>query len=95
MYVMESDNFLPHVDIDSTLNGSITVLILKEGKLKTENYERLLHWRFGHTHSKATFSKGVRDPVPNWCLELISLRVTLPAEAGTNSRVKISCNQLL
>jgi hypothetical protein len=22
--------------------------------------------------------KGVRDPVPNWCLELISLRVTLP-----------------
>jgi hypothetical protein len=22
--------------------------------------------------------KGVRDPVLNWCLELISLRVTLP-----------------
>ncbi len=28
--------------------------------------------------SLVTRSKGVRDPVPNWCLELISLRVTLP-----------------
>jgi hypothetical protein len=28
--------------------------------------------------SSVTRFKGVRDPVPNWCLELISLRVTLP-----------------
>ena len=28
--------------------------------------------------SSVTRSKGERDPVPNWCLELISLRVTLP-----------------
>jgi hypothetical protein len=28
--------------------------------------------------SSVTRSKGVRDPVPNCCLELISLRVTLP-----------------
>jgi hypothetical protein len=28
--------------------------------------------------SSVTRFKGVRDPVPNWCLELMSLRVTLP-----------------
>ncbi len=41
-------NFLPHVvDLDELDNGQDTVLIMNEGKLKMENYERLLHWRFG------------------------------------------------
>ena len=49
----ESDNFLPHViDLDEIQCGKETVLIMNEGNLKVENYERLLHWRFGHTSSK-------------------------------------------
>jgi hypothetical protein len=48
-----SDNVLPHVvDLDEIGSGKESVLIMNEGKLKRENYERLLHWRFGHTNSK-------------------------------------------
>jgi hypothetical protein len=44
---------LPHViDLDETVKGNGTVLLMNEAKLKKENYERLLHWRFGHASSK-------------------------------------------
>jgi hypothetical protein len=58
------DDILDKRDIDGNLlpefrprptelrSGTETVLIMNEGKLKRENYERLLHWRFGHTNSK-------------------------------------------
>ncbi len=48
-------NFLlPHVvDLDSLQLGQDAVLILNEGKLKKDTYERLLHWRLGHTNPKA------------------------------------------
>jgi len=48
------NKFLPHVvDLDYLQQESKTVLILNEGKLKKDKYERLLHWRLGHTNSKA------------------------------------------
>ncbi len=54
------NSFLPHVvDLDELKEGSETVLILNEGKLKRENYERLLHWRLGHTNSKALQSMDI------------------------------------
>jgi hypothetical protein len=40
------------VDLEELKNEQETVLIMNEGKLKKENYERLLHWRFGHANSK-------------------------------------------
>ena len=40
------------VDLEELNCGDKTVLIMNEGKLKVENYERLLHWRFGHTNSQ-------------------------------------------
>ncbi len=49
----EENNFLPHViDLEELQRGEETVLIMNEGNLKKENYERLLHWRFGRTSSK-------------------------------------------
>jgi hypothetical protein len=49
----KKNNSLPHVlDLEELHEGAETVLILNEGKLKNENYERLLYWRFGHTSSK-------------------------------------------
>jgi hypothetical protein len=48
------NNFLPHVmDLDYLQRGQDAVLILNEGKLKKDTYERLLHWRLGHTNPKA------------------------------------------
>ncbi len=47
------DTFLPQVvDLDEIAREPETVLILNEGKLKKENYERLLHWRLGHPSPK-------------------------------------------
>jgi len=40
------------VDLEEIRSGTETVLIMNEGKLNRENYERLLHWRFGHANSK-------------------------------------------
>jgi hypothetical protein len=40
------------VDLEEFALGNDTVLIMNEGKLKKEDYERLLHWRLGHTNSK-------------------------------------------
>jgi hypothetical protein len=58
--LVEHNSFLPHlVDLDSEPDGSSTVLILNEAKLKTEEYERLLHWRFGHTNSKVLQAMGL------------------------------------
>ena len=51
----KGSNFLPHViDFDELGNGNKggSVLLMNEGKLKNTNYERLLHWRFGHASSK-------------------------------------------
>jgi hypothetical protein len=49
----QDKNFLPHVvDLEELNSGKETVLIMNEGKLKREHYERLLHWRLGHTNSK-------------------------------------------
>ncbi len=49
----KNDTFLPHVvDLEEVQSGPETVLIMNEGKLKRENYERLLHWRLGHCSSK-------------------------------------------
>ena len=51
--LVKANDFLPHVlDLDELSKGDDTVLLLNEAKLKTENYERLLHWRFGHASSK-------------------------------------------
>jgi hypothetical protein len=56
----KSNNFLPHVvDLDAIPVNDSTVLILNEAKLKTEDYERLLHWRFGHTNSKVIQAIGL------------------------------------
>ena len=42
--LIEHNNYLPHlVDLDSVPEGASSVLILNEAKLKTEEYERLLH----------------------------------------------------
>jgi hypothetical protein len=50
----QDKNFLPHVvDLDYLQRGQDAVLILNEGKLKKDKYERLLHWRLGHTNPKA------------------------------------------
>jgi hypothetical protein len=47
--LVDNNNFLPHVvDLDSVPVSAQTVLLLNEAKLKTAEYERLLHWRFGH-----------------------------------------------
>jgi hypothetical protein len=47
------NNFLTYIlDLDELQIGSETVLILNEGKLKNENYERFIHWRLGHANSK-------------------------------------------
>ena len=49
----EEGSVLPHVvDLDELESGNETVLIMNEGNLKKEYYERLLHWRLGHTSSK-------------------------------------------
>jgi hypothetical protein len=49
----KKNNYLPHVvDLDELTMGKETVLILNEGKLKSGEYERLLHWRLGHANSK-------------------------------------------
>jgi hypothetical protein len=49
----ESNSFLPHVvDLKNMVNGENTVLIMNEGNLSSEKYERLLHWRLGHANSK-------------------------------------------
>jgi hypothetical protein len=51
--LVKKNNFLPHVvDLDELTSEKETVLILKEGKLKSDEYERLLHWRLGHANSK-------------------------------------------
>jgi hypothetical protein len=51
--LLKKNNSLPHViDLEELNVGAETVVILNEGKLTNENYERLLHWRFGHTSSK-------------------------------------------
>jgi hypothetical protein len=54
VHKLRRDNsFLPHVvDLDEIVKEPETVLILNEGKLKKENYERLLHWRLGHPNPK-------------------------------------------
>jgi hypothetical protein len=58
----KSGNFLPHVvDLEGIESGDETVLIMNEGKLNRENYERLLHWRFGHTNSKVLKAMGLID----------------------------------
>jgi hypothetical protein len=47
--LLKGNNLLPHViDLEALKDGDETVLIMNEGKLRNENYERLLHWRFGH-----------------------------------------------
>ena len=49
----EEGSVLPHVvDLEEMESGTETVLIMNEGNLKKENYERLLHRRLGHTSSK-------------------------------------------
>jgi hypothetical protein len=49
----QDNSFLPHVvDLEEFALGNDTVLIMNEGKLNKEDYERLLHWRLGHTNSK-------------------------------------------
>ncbi len=49
----QGKNFLPHViDLQELTSKGNSILIMNEGNLKTENYERLLHWRLGHTSSK-------------------------------------------
>ncbi len=64
-YIMDlkkSDNFLPHVvDLEELNRDHETVLIMNEGNLKTENYERLLHWRFGHASSKVLKAMDLID----------------------------------
>jgi len=56
------NNFLPHViDLEEMNDGIKTVLIMNEGKLKVENYERLLHWRFGHTNSQTLKAMDLID----------------------------------
>ncbi len=58
----EGNSFLPHVvDLDELNRGQDTVLILNEGKWKSENYERQLHWRFGHTNSKVLKAMNLID----------------------------------
>ncbi len=47
------------VDLDWDPESSTTVLILNEAILKTEEYERLLHWRFGHANSKLLQAMGL------------------------------------
>ena len=47
--LLNRKSLLPHmIDLEELNDGVETVLIMNEGKLKKENYERLLHWRFGH-----------------------------------------------
>jgi hypothetical protein len=54
--------FLPHViALDELVSEGRTVLIMNEGKLKLENYERLLHWRFGHTNTKVLQAMDLID----------------------------------
>ncbi len=49
----EEGSALPHVvDLEELESDAETVLIINEGNLKKENYERLLPWRLGHTCSK-------------------------------------------
>ncbi len=45
--------FLPHVvDLQEFQSEGNSILIMNEGNLATENYERLSHWRLGHPSSK-------------------------------------------
>ena len=47
--LLNRKSLLPHmIDLEELNDGVETVLIMNEGKLKKENYERLLHWRFAH-----------------------------------------------
>jgi hypothetical protein len=47
--LLKGNNLLSHViDLEALKDGDETVLIMNERKLRNENYERLLHWRFGH-----------------------------------------------
>jgi hypothetical protein len=49
----QGKNFLPHVvDLEEMNSGNETVLIMNEGNLDKEKYERLMHWRLGHASSK-------------------------------------------
>ena len=49
----QDDSLLPHVvDLHEVNSGSETVLLMNEGNLDTEKYERLMHWRLGHASSK-------------------------------------------
>jgi hypothetical protein len=49
----QEKNFLPHViDLHELKSEGNSILVMNEGNLTTENYERLLHWRLGHTSSK-------------------------------------------
>jgi hypothetical protein len=58
----KKNNFLPHVvDLDHLQREHDTVLILNEGKLKRDSYERLLHWRFGHANSKVLKAMDLID----------------------------------
>ena len=48
-----ANSFLPHVlDLEMLDKEEDTVLIMNEGNLTSEKYERLLHWRLGHANSK-------------------------------------------
>ena len=49
----KTNSFLPHVlDLEMLDKEEDTVLIMNEGNLTSEKYERLLHWRLGHANSK-------------------------------------------
>jgi hypothetical protein len=60
----QNNSFLPHVvDLEEMTRGTDTVLIMNEANLKKENYERLLHWRFGHANSKVFRMMDLIDKV--------------------------------
>ena len=58
----QDKHFLPHViDLDELKSEGNSILIMNEGNLNTENYERLLHWRLGHTSSKVLKAMDLID----------------------------------
>jgi hypothetical protein len=82
-------DILPHVvDLEEIMRGTDTVLIMNEANLKKENYERLLHWRFGHANSKVFKAMDLIDkPYLNedcyCCNQAKFKRAPFPKNEGT------------
>ncbi len=58
----EDDNCLPYVvDLEEVEKDGNIVLLMNEGKLGLDNYERLLRWRLGHANSKVLKAMDLID----------------------------------